>query len=1062
MSSTNITITDTSPIFLYSPFGEGGQGEASATYGWATGYTSTGFLNTNGSLPRGDTGSGLSFHATAFEGASVSLTFNGTALYLVGAANCSYDVTLDLVTSTMQATTLGTLAAYENLSLQREHIINIQPHPGTDELFLLTQALVTIPFEGQLSNSITAQDERIVFRPSGSWGSPPDYGAPSPYHQIGASASLSFTGTSIAVYGGLDYGDALYTVSLDGSPSQTFNGSSYWNVNDTILYFQSNLVDGVSHNLQLFNSNPDANVSITQVITCCEPLAIPPMPTETSGNSPGSGAPHGNNPLGIILGVTIGALCFFAALLWFWWAKIGPARKRAKNSRGASAEDVVYAAISPSLLPEFNPYQSPQQGSMPLQHETQHSIPPEVPKRRALKLLIAPTFVLLAIIGLLAAMVVWLLINRIPHPVSTSTSAVGGGGLIVDEASKWCDIVDKDACNTELAPSLLGLTLSGLLSKAVSFSVPLILAMAILSAAATWIKTPDTSSTLTHHPTPLQYGLMVSMAAGNALTAWQSWKYLVHRRKSRTKAPPFVKSVFTSLVVLLSLSLVVSVADTWLHISTKPLKLNQTSLAPNTSSLLAGLALNPNACPNPTFAGTCVYEDPVAEWGTAAQRDLGDMVAANSSDAPYEVMYLAAGDGGDPTAILLPRIKNLPNGISFTSTSIGLGATCSVIPPSQCDLLALGTNYGTIDCTVDSAVPSAPEDDLPGGIFTVYANSTFQLDAADGAWVATYNLQDAAITGAPSTPLAWSGQNATNPFGFAHMMAFSAQPPQGNSDFIVRQSSTAAASDATIAFYIGSCNISVYDVQLSFSNNAYALVNRTLADQDTTVAMFGPFVSDYFYESLLSGLIVHLKPVVSDDSSSTTFPAAVAGQISQMGLAYSSAMFESLGAQDGTLTQSYIASRYPLAPLGLLWASAALYVLYSSLLLARAVVAKGDEVVTSGTTDEGKTTTKTISALELAQVRLINPIALVADRFNESDAHAAQRIGDAEHSEDMASLSVKTDPLDMFADGGEKRRLGVGFSSAIDGTEQSAQRRVFRVARLDSKEREQPTGYKDS
>lgn len=82
--------------------------------------------------------------------------------------------------------------------------------------------------------------------------------------------------------------------------------------------------------------------------------------------------------------------------------------------------------------------------------------------------------------------------------------------------------------------------------------------MSILSAAATWLKTPDTSSMLTRHPTPLQYGLMVSMAAGNALTAWQSWKYLVHRRKSRTKTPPFVKSVFTSLIVLLSLNLLVS------------------------------------------------------------------------------------------------------------------------------------------------------------------------------------------------------------------------------------------------------------------------------------------------------------------------------------------------------------------------------------------------------------------------------------------------------------------------------------------------------------------------
>ncbi|KAG9007793.1 hypothetical protein FRB93_007184 [Tulasnella sp. JGI-2019a] len=1071
MSAVNITVLDTSPIFTYSPFGEGGEAEVSTNYGWATGYTGTGFL-ANGSLPRGAVGSGYSYHATAFEGGSVSLKFNGTTLYLYGAANCTYDVILDSVMQTMTpSTTEDVLAFYQNLSMQNEHMVTIKPHPGTNEIFYFEGAVVTTLTETQTPNVITAQGEVIVFSPSGSWGSPQKYGAPSPYHQIGASASLRFFGDAIVVYGGLN-GQSMYTASLDGLPPQVFNGSTYWDITQTVLYFQSGLTSSLTHELQLFSSDPHANITLTEILTWSRVASeAPPRP---HGGHPGGGAPKHKVSIGIVIGSVIGVLCLLAAAAFcFWWFKIRLNRQRRAGdvSDDAPHDDLAYSIMqspspnSPSLN-EFNPYD-------PRHISGANTAPPApavpVRKRRALGLLVVPALTLLVIIGLVAAMMFWLLLHR-RTPDATTPTSVTHGALIVDEASKWCDIVNVGACDSDLAPSLLGLTLSGLLSKAVSFSVPFVLALAILSAVATWLKTSAISQPVPNDlPTPLQYGLMISMASGNAFAAFRSWKYLVLRRKEHTRVPSFVKTTFASLVALLLLNLIISVADTWLHASTKPLKLNQTLLAPNTSSVLAGLTLNSNnACPNPTFDGTCVYENPVAEWGTSAQRSLGDQVAANYSYAPYQVMYLPTqGSGGDPTAVLLPKVKDLPSGISFTSTSMGVGATCGVIPSSQCNLGALGTNVGIVSCTISGAVPSATEDSLPGGIFSVYANSTFNVDSTDGAWIATYNLQQASqqansgIATAPS-PLAWYGQSATNPFGFAHLMAFNAQP-QGNPDFTVLQSGTTARG-VSIAYYLGTCNVSVYDVRLSYSNDTYTLLSRTLADQNTTVAMFGPFVTDYFYPYFLPTLVVNLKALITNDSSGASFPMEVARQVSQLALAYGSAMFTGLAAQDGMVTKSYIASRYPIAALGLLWASALVYVCYGLVLLFKAMTATGDEVIIP--TDDKKETV--ISTLELAHARLVNPIAVVAERFLTSDAEAAQRSGgngDVERLADIADLSVQKDPLDMFAEGrdGGNGRLGVGFSSAVGGDGQSAvQKRVFRVAYSGGEEREQQVGYKQA
>jgi hypothetical protein len=96
-------------------------------------------------------------------------------------------------------------------------------------------------------------------------------------------------------------------------------------------------------------------------------------------------------------------------------------------------------------------------------------MPPNRPlngkKWRPFYFLIIPFLLVLGILALLVAMIVWLVTShREPFEAPVSLTR---GALIVDEASRWCKIQKKVvrsvACGSGLEPSLLGLTLSGLL-----------------------------------------------------------------------------------------------------------------------------------------------------------------------------------------------------------------------------------------------------------------------------------------------------------------------------------------------------------------------------------------------------------------------------------------------------------------------------------------------------------------------------------------------------------------------------------------------------------------------
>jgi hypothetical protein len=92
--------------------------------------------------------------------------------------------------------------------------------------------------------------------------------------------------------------------------------------------------------------------------------------------------------------------------------------------------------------------------------------PPSTKKSRSWMILILPAILLFVIAALLCFMLLWLLYRDVNF--DPSFASMTNGALILDEAAQWCQmlaIAGHASCDSNQAPNLLGLTLSGLMVR---------------------------------------------------------------------------------------------------------------------------------------------------------------------------------------------------------------------------------------------------------------------------------------------------------------------------------------------------------------------------------------------------------------------------------------------------------------------------------------------------------------------------------------------------------------------------------------------------------------------
>ncbi|EIM84657.1 uncharacterized protein STEHIDRAFT_112247 [Stereum hirsutum FP-91666 SS1] len=320
-SKWNFTIDDNSLLFNYTPYSDG----FNISDGWKTWYTGSGYIDSQ-SHRLGDTPQGHSYHQTRLNGASVTLRFYGSGIYLFGNTTSPYTVTLDnrvvLDSGINQNKTL--LFADGELGVDNTHYITLTANiSDTSQILALDRALVESTLNnGAKSPTSTAYDSlnTTFFRYSSGWQTTsvsniPSAATPAPFEStVNPNSTFSFSisnATSVAVNASLNIGHGPYQVTIDNDASLVFNGSMNWLVGNEVIFYQGGLDLASNHTLNFTNIGLQGQNHLTlNSVTLYNSRSQTDQPAISSGKNLSTGAKAG---IGVSVAVTVIALALAAA-----------------------------------------------------------------------------------------------------------------------------------------------------------------------------------------------------------------------------------------------------------------------------------------------------------------------------------------------------------------------------------------------------------------------------------------------------------------------------------------------------------------------------------------------------------------------------------------------------------------------------------------------------------------------------------------------------------------------------------------------------------------------------
>ncbi|QRV95767.1 hypothetical protein RhiJN_23785 [Ceratobasidium sp. AG-Ba] len=346
LSTWNVTLDDSSPLFSYMPFGDGAAGD-----GWATYYSISGFRQEGGSTPLGD-----SSHVTWNNRSSFSLSFYGQPVPQRSQANCTYSAMFDdiLYPQAFDPTT-GLLASFLNTTTDHHNITIVPSANGPDSAFAFDRAVVVmeaparygfislpvgvgVEFSGisGLGQTDVYNNRNSSILYQGSWSelddkSIPSTASPAPYHETkvrGSNATLEFQGEAVMISGALNWGHWF--------PSPVYNASSWWIVGDAPLFFRAGLDPNKIHTVTLTNMGDDEETSTIDLNSFTIFGSIP-NPSLNPSSIQTRGPQSKSTPVGVIVGAAIGGgivlLCFINLLIFLY--------RRYRNQNRAVSSELV-------------------------------------------------------------------------------------------------------------------------------------------------------------------------------------------------------------------------------------------------------------------------------------------------------------------------------------------------------------------------------------------------------------------------------------------------------------------------------------------------------------------------------------------------------------------------------------------------------------------------------------------------------------------------------------------------------------------------------------------------
>jgi hypothetical protein len=187
-------------------------------------------------------------------------------------------------------------------------------------------------------------------------------------------------------------------------------------------------------------------------------------------------------------------------------------------------------------------------------------------------------------------------------------------------------------------------------------------------------------------PTPGQYTLSMGIVGNASLAAsWQGIKYVFRKKSKYAAAPRWLTTSVWSLVSLLFFAYLVTIADIWLHQSTRSVLVTTFSPSPKPTSLFSR-QIDPAQCaaalppPSASFSA-CASVSTGAVGSFILNSTEGTATLANISTT-NEVAILP----NTSIALLLPS-ANLRGQATYEASTFGAYATCAPIS-LECNLRA--------------------------------------------------------------------------------------------------------------------------------------------------------------------------------------------------------------------------------------------------------------------------------------------------------------------------------------------------------------------------------------
>ncbi|KAI0958907.1 hypothetical protein AcV7_004591 [Taiwanofungus camphoratus] len=234
MVAFNISLDDSSPLIIYSP--------------------SNAWVDTPGGDSLSPSYSQASLHTTCLDGATASITFNGTGIWLYGGHRPNYgsytlsvdgSVILHANASSTEPITRQLLGGLTGFSMGEHTVVLANAGNGSVDLDSLVFETHMGGAGAHLTNlTLDDTNTKIMYGPAASdWVSANSsgfYNNTLHYTETpGAQASLGFSGAAVAVYGTVSPEHGNYTVTLDGQVSRLISGGNARTLHSQ--YFAENL-----------------------------------------------------------------------------------------------------------------------------------------------------------------------------------------------------------------------------------------------------------------------------------------------------------------------------------------------------------------------------------------------------------------------------------------------------------------------------------------------------------------------------------------------------------------------------------------------------------------------------------------------------------------------------------------------------------------------------------------------------------------------------------------------------------------------------------------------------